>query len=109
MFEIGVDIGGTNIKYGLVNEALEIVAHGSIPFPKTTAEDMADKLAAALRAMLAEQGVTVRAFLAGDREKMTPDAREMARRLEHCTEEERPVLERAVRFGLAALEGGDDR
>ena len=37
MFEIGVDIGGTNIKYGLVNEALEIVAHGSIPFPKTTA------------------------------------------------------------------------
>ena len=58
MFEIGVDIGGTNIKYGLVNEALEIVAHGSIPFPKTTAEDMADKLAAALRAMLAEQGVT---------------------------------------------------
>ena len=30
MFEIGVDIGGTNIKYGLVNEALEIVAHGSI-------------------------------------------------------------------------------
>ena len=40
MFEIGVDIGGTNIKYGLVNEALEIVAHGSIPFPKTTAEDM---------------------------------------------------------------------
>ena len=58
MFEIGVDIGGTNIKYGLVNEALEIVVHGSIPFPKTTAEDMADKLAAALRAMLAEQGVT---------------------------------------------------
>ena len=58
MFEIGVDIGGTNIKYGLVNVALEIVAHGSIPFPKTTAEDMADKLAAALRAMLAEQGVT---------------------------------------------------
>ena len=54
MFEIGVDIGGTNIKYGLVNEALEIVAHGSIPFPKTTAEDMADKLAAALRAMLAD-------------------------------------------------------
>ena len=54
MFEIGVDIGGTNIKYGLVNEALEIVAHGSIPFPKTTAEDMVDKLAAALRAMLAD-------------------------------------------------------
>lgn len=58
MFEIGVDIGGTNIKYGLVNEALEIVAHGSIPFPKTTAEDMADRLSEALRDMLAEQGVT---------------------------------------------------
>ncbi len=41
-----------------------------------------DGLAAAR--MLAEQGVTVRAFLAGDREKMTPDAQEMARRMEEA-------------------------
>ena len=44
MFEIGVDIGGTNIKIGLVDEALEIVARDSIPFPKTTAEDAAELL-----------------------------------------------------------------
>ena len=33
--------------------------------------------------------------------------REMALRLEHCAPEERRVLERAVRFGMSALEGGD--
>lgn len=32
---------------------------------------------------------------------------EMARRLEGCSEEERPALERAVRFGISALEGED--
>jgi DNA repair exonuclease SbcCD nuclease subunit len=35
--------------------------------------------------------------------------REMALRLERCGDAERPALERAVRFGLAALEGGEDR
>ena len=56
MFEIGVDIGGTNIKIGLVDEALEIVAHDSIPFPKTTAEDAAEQIAAAIRRMMAAKG-----------------------------------------------------
>ena len=56
MFEIGVDIGGTNIKIGLVDEALEIVARDSIPFPKTTAEDAAEQIAAAIRRMMAAKG-----------------------------------------------------
>ena len=56
MFEIGVDIGGTNIKIGLVDEALEIVAHDSIPFPKTTAEDAAEQIAAAIRRMMSAKG-----------------------------------------------------
>ena len=58
MFEIGVDIGGTNIKIGLVNEALELTARRSIPFPKTTPEDAVEQIAAAIRGLLAEAGVT---------------------------------------------------
>ena len=57
MFEIGVDIGGTNIKIGLVSEALEITARAVIPFPKTTAEDAVAQIAAAIRGLLAENGV----------------------------------------------------
>ena len=34
--------------------------------------------------------------------------REMARRLEQCEEADRPRLLLAARFGLAALEGGED-
>ena len=41
MYQIGIDIGGTNVKIGLLNEALELCAEISIPFPHTTAEDMA--------------------------------------------------------------------
>ena len=35
--------------------------------------------------------------------------REMALRLSDCGEEDRPCLEQAVRFGMAALEGRDDQ
>ncbi|MGN0792311.1 MAG: ROK family protein [Christensenellales bacterium] len=34
MYNIGVDIGGTNLAIGLVNESLEIVQRTSVPFPK---------------------------------------------------------------------------
>ena len=56
MYQIGVDIGGTNIKIGLVDEALEIVARGSIPFPQAAGEVVADKLASAIRTLLADAG-----------------------------------------------------
>ena len=62
MFEIGVDIGGTNIKIGLVNEALELAGWCSIPFPKTTPEDAVEQIAAAIRGLLAEAGVTEEAL-----------------------------------------------
>ena len=32
MYQVGVDIGGTNIAMGLVDEALEVVQRRSIPF-----------------------------------------------------------------------------
>lgn len=44
MYQIGIDIGGTNVKIGLLNEALELCAEISIPFPHTTAEDMAAQI-----------------------------------------------------------------
>ena len=56
MYQIGVDIGGTNIKIGLVDEALEIVARGSIPIPQAAGEVVADKLASAIRTLLADAG-----------------------------------------------------
>ena len=31
MYQIGIDIGGTNVKIGLLNEALELCAEISIP------------------------------------------------------------------------------
>ena len=52
MYQIGIDIGGTNIKIGLVDEAITLAAETSIPFPHTTAEDMAAKIRAAVLPLL---------------------------------------------------------
>ena len=41
MYQIGIDIGGTNVKIGLLDEALELTAETSVPFPHTTAADLA--------------------------------------------------------------------
>lgn len=56
MYRIGVDIGGTTVKIGLVNDSYRITARSVIPFPHTTAEDMAEQLTAAIRALCAENG-----------------------------------------------------
>jgi hypothetical protein len=52
MYQIGVDIGGTSIKIGLVNEDLQIVSRSSIPFPHVGGEGVAAALAAAVRELL---------------------------------------------------------
>ena len=52
MYQIGIDIGGTNIKIGLLDEALELASVCSIPFPHTTAQDMAEKICAAILTLL---------------------------------------------------------
>ena len=46
------DIGGTNIKIGLVDDALEIVERRSIRFPHDGPQSVADKLAEAIREVL---------------------------------------------------------
>lgn len=58
MYQIGVDIGGTNIKIGLVDDSLEIIEQTSIPFPHEGAQTVADRLAEAVRGVLSAAGIT---------------------------------------------------
>lgn len=57
MYQIGVDIGGTNIKIGLVDDDLQIVRRVSIPFPHLDGEGVAKQIAAAVRELLEQQGI----------------------------------------------------
>ena len=59
MYQIGIDIGGTYIKIGLLDEALELTEEASIAFPHTTAEDMARRIRDALPALLARRQATL--------------------------------------------------
>lgn len=56
MYQIGVDIGGTNIKIGLVDGQLNIVRRVSIPFPHLDGAAVSAQIAAACRSLLHEQG-----------------------------------------------------
>ena len=58
MYQIGVDIGGTFIKIGLLDDSLDIVAKTKFPFPQADASVMADRLRDAVRALLENSGVT---------------------------------------------------
>ena len=51
MYTIGVDLGGTNIAAGVVNEKFEIVAKGSVPTLPDRGGDaiMADMAALCIR------------------------------------------------------------
>jgi len=57
MYQIGVDIGGTNIKIGLVDDSLEIVSRASIRFPHESARTVVEAFSAAIRDVLAKKGV----------------------------------------------------
>lgn len=60
MYNLGVDLGGTNIAVGVVNEKFEIVGRGkkktNAPRPAT---EIADDIAAACRMALEEAGITL--------------------------------------------------
>lgn len=58
MYQIGVDIGGTNIKFGLVDQELNIVQRSSIPFPHVDGEATAMQIAAECRRLLSLQEIT---------------------------------------------------
>ena len=57
MYCIGVDVGGSAIKIGLVDEQLQILCRTAVPFPHTGPEDAAGQLARAIRTLLQEQAV----------------------------------------------------
>ncbi|TWT99995.1 Glucokinase [Botrimarina colliarenosi] len=56
----GVDIGGTNIKIGLVDDAAQTLAHESLPTEQERGPaDAAQRVAEALKRLAAKAGVTV--------------------------------------------------
>ena len=62
MYRIGIDLGGTNIAVGLVNEKYEIVAHHSVPTGASRpAEQVIADMGDAVEAVLSKAGVAVEA------------------------------------------------
>jgi glucokinase len=60
MYYIGVDLGGTNIAIGIVNEEFEIVKKGSTPTkPERGADAIVADMAALSRKLLEEMGITL--------------------------------------------------
>ena len=59
MYRIGIDLGGTNIAAGLVNENYQIVRKGSVPTNAATrtAEEIAQAMAALCKEICAAQGI----------------------------------------------------
>ena len=60
MYYIGVDLGGTNIAVGIVNENYEIVKKGSTPTkPDRGADAIVADMAAVAKKLLSELGITM--------------------------------------------------
>lgn len=55
MYQIGIDIGGTSIKIGLVNDHLEIIRRSSIPFRCVGGEQVAAMIAEEIHNLLAQE------------------------------------------------------
>lgn len=60
MYYIGVDLGGTNIAIGIVNEQFEIVKKGSVPtLPDRGADPIIEDMAALAKSLVADLGLTM--------------------------------------------------
>ena len=60
MVYIGVDLGGTNIAIGIVNEQFEIIKKGSTPtLPERGGDAIIEDMAALSKKLLAECGLTL--------------------------------------------------
>ncbi len=55
---IGIDIGGTNVKIGVLDDSLALVQETSIPFPHTTAQELCQQIRSAVESLLAQRGAT---------------------------------------------------
>ena len=59
MYRIGIDLGGTNIAAGIVNEKFEIVTQGSTPtLPSRPGEEIVADIAALCKKLCANIGIT---------------------------------------------------
>lgn len=60
MYTIGVDLGGTNIAIGIVNDKYEIVRKGSVPTkPERGVDPIIADMAALCKKLIAEEGLTL--------------------------------------------------
>lgn len=59
MYQIGVDIGGTNIKIGLVDGSLEIIARKKIKFSHASPESVAFDIYKSVKELLDAETVTI--------------------------------------------------
>ena len=58
MYRIGIDLGGTNIAAGIVNEAYEIICQESVPTgADRSSEAIADDMAALCRSVCVKAGI----------------------------------------------------
>ena len=58
-YRIGVDLGGTNIAAGVVNEKFEIVAQGSVPTQAgRPGEEIVKDIALVCKKVIADAGLT---------------------------------------------------
>ena len=55
MYTIGIDVGGTNLKAGLVNESFDIVATKKMPLVWVSPEKFAEDLCALAAALVEEK------------------------------------------------------
>lgn len=59
MYQIGIDIGGTNVKFGLIDEDLSIAARASIPFPHDGTEAVINTLEQGVCTVMAQKNVSI--------------------------------------------------
>jgi len=58
-YRVGIDLGGTNIKAGIVNEKQEIIRESSVPtLVERGAEPIMDDMAALVEMLMKEEGIT---------------------------------------------------
>lgn len=58
MYRIGVDLGGTNVAIGIVDDSLQLIKKGSTPTPAQNAEAIADAIASLTKQLMEETGIS---------------------------------------------------
>lgn len=100
---LGIDIGGTDIKFGMVDTANRIIARAAVPTPKASAEAVADAAAAGAKQLLtAHPAETVGVGTPGI---VTPDGRVSAANLPFADTPLADLI--ASRIGHAVALGND--